>query len=138
MTTATRSTKSNEPATVDFRQTGDKSVTKSTVDFVADLSPILATVDRHCRQCVPGLFRRRRHNCVHVSCRHVKGINNAKHHFTPLCMSVAQGHRRSLPMLPIKTSCACDFPLVMYSKYISNFNRFRYITINRCTVPPYA
>jgi len=36
-----RSTKSNEPATVDFRQTGDKSATKL-VD------------SRLCRQCVPG------------------------------------------------------------------------------------
>ena len=37
MSTATRSTKSNEPATVDFRQTCDKSATKSTMDFVASV-----------------------------------------------------------------------------------------------------
>jgi len=48
---ATRSTNSNEPETVDFRQTGDKSATKSTVDFVADLSPVLATVD-----CVASVY----------------------------------------------------------------------------------
>ena len=42
--------KSNEPATVNFRQTGDKSVIKSTVDFVADFGDC-----RLCRQCVPGL-----------------------------------------------------------------------------------
>jgi len=48
MSTATRLTKSNKPATVDSQQTsdkvvsiGDKSATKSTVDFVAGL----ATVD---------------------------------------------------------------------------------------------
>jgi len=50
MSTATMSTatKSNDPATVDFRQTGDKSTTKTTIDFVAGFG------DCH-QQCVPAL-----------------------------------------------------------------------------------
>ena len=43
MSTAIRSTKSNEPATVDFRQTGDKSATKSNVS--ATDRRFLANVD---------------------------------------------------------------------------------------------
>jgi len=48
MSTVTRSTKSNEPATVDFRHTCDKVKSignSSAVDFVAELLPVLATVE---------------------------------------------------------------------------------------------
>ena len=51
--TSRRQSTFDEPAT-NRRQTRKYSATKSTVDFVTDLSPVLATVDFVAMQCVPG------------------------------------------------------------------------------------